>query len=198
MSLLLVIALAAPPTTPPTLVELATRLAAATAWRVDFVQEFVPAGFETGTKEGGTLLLAPPSRLRFDYGSSGRVFAVDGSIARHVDQAAGACDAVRLTTSVWARLPLASVLDPGAAARTFVVEETSQGLRLVPREPLAEVAAIDITRDGSGHVVRLQVTDEAGNRNVFSFSGWTAVADPGPSRFEPSLPGSAPCQPEAQ
>ncbi|HPC84521.1 MAG TPA: outer-membrane lipoprotein carrier protein LolA [Thermoanaerobaculaceae bacterium] len=194
--LLLALALAAPP--PPALAELAARLASAPAWHVGFVQEFVPAGFETGTEEAGTLLLAPPSRLRFDYGASGRVFAVDGTIARHVDQPAGVCDAVALTASAWARLPLSTLLDPGAAAKAFVVEPEPGGLRLLPREPVPELASLRIERDREGNVTRLEVTDETGNRNVFVFSGWTRVSAPDPSRFQPRLPGQDPCQPEVQ
>lgn len=198
MSVLLALALAAVPPPPTALAEVAARLASAPAWQVSFVQEFVPAGFETGTKEAGTLLLVPPSRLRFDYGATGRVFAVDGSTARHVDQPAGVCDAVLLTASAWARLPLATILDPAAAAQVFTVEPSAGGLRLVPREPHPDLASIDIERDGDGNVTRLVVTDATGNRNLFSFSGWSKVPTPDASRFRPGLTGEAPCQPEAQ
>lgn len=197
MLALLALAVAAAPRPPDTLAAVAARLASAPAWQVAFVQEFVPAGFESGTREAGTLLLAPPSRLRFDYGATGRVFAVDGTVARHVDEAAGVCDAVLLTASAWASLPLATVLDPAAAARAFAIEPARGGLRLVPLEPLAGVASVDIASDRDGHVTRLVVTDEAGNRNTLSFSGWRRVPAPAAARFQPGLPGSPPCQPEA-
>lgn len=197
MSLLLAIALAATPTPPPGLIELASRLAASPAWQADFVQEFVPAGFDTGSQDSGTMLLAPPSRLRFDYGSSGRIFAVSGLIARHVDAPAGVCDAVALSTSVWSRLPLATLLDPGATMQVFAVEQTPSGLHLVPREPMPEIEKIDITLGADGHVTRIETIDETGNRSIFRFSGWKAVPAPAPSRFLPSLPGQEPCHPEA-
>ena len=198
MSLLLMLTLAATPPPPAALTEVAARLASAPAWQVSFVQEYVPAGFETGTKEAGTLLLAPPSRLRFDYGSTGRVFAVDGSIARHVDQPAGVCDAVLLTASAWARLPLATLLDPAAAAQVFTIEPMAGGLQLVPREPYPDLASITLEHDRDGTVIRLVITDEYGNRNLFSFSGWQRMPLPAISRFRPGLTGEAPCQPEAQ
>lgn len=197
MSWLLALVLAAAPPPPDALARMTARLAQAPAWQVSFVQEFVPAGFDSGTREAGTLLLAPPARLRFDYGTSGRVFAVDGPVARHLDQPAGVCDAVLLTASAWARLPLATILDPAAAARTFAIAAVPEGTRLVPREPLAELASIDVACDRDGYVMRLVITDEAGNRNTFTFSGWKGVPAPPAARFQPSLPGQPPCQPEA-
>lgn len=197
MSFILAIVLAATPAPPPTLVDLASRLASSGAWQADFVQEFVPTGFEAGSQDSGTLLLAPPSRLRFDYGSSGRIFAVSGSIARHVDVPAGVCDAVALSTSVWSRLPLATLLDPGATMQMFAVDATPGGLRLLPREPMPEMEAIHVTLGPDGHVARIETIDESGNRSVFRFSGWKPVRAPVPSHFQPSLPGQEPCQPEA-
>lgn len=199
MVYLLVLALAAAPTTatpPPRLAALAARLASAPAWQADFVQEFVPSGFSEGTSDAGTLVLAPPSRLRFDYGASGRVFAVNGNVARHVDIPAEACDAVLLSASTWSRLPLASILDPAAAAAAFAISETPGGIRLEPLEPIPELARIEISLDGAGNVASVGVLDQTGNRNTFTFSRWRGLPAQPTSRFEPALAGQAPCRPE--
>src|SRR5512136_890037 len=129
---LLILALLAPPEQDG-LDRRAAALRAATAWRADFEQVYTPEGFTEGTTESGHLTLVPPGRLRFDYTSgSPRVFARDGSIGRLVDPAAGSCDAVRLDTGSWSRLPLAAALDPAAARRAFSVESRGPTLRLIP------------------------------------------------------------------
>jgi hypothetical protein len=196
--LLALVLIATPPAVapPPQLAALAARLASAPAWQADFVQEFVPSGFTEGTKDAGTLVLAPPSRLRFDYGASGRIFAVSGNVARHVDLPAEACDAVLLSASTWSRLPLASILDPAAAAVAFTISETPGGILLEPREPISELARIEITLDKAGNVASVQVLDETGNRNMFSFTMWRSLPAQPVSRFEPGLAGRAPCRPE--
>lgn len=199
MVCLLALVLAAAPSAvvpPPQLAALATRLASAPAWQADFVQEYVPSGFSEGTKDAGTLVLAPPSRLRFDYGASGRIFAVSGNVARHVDLPAGACDAVLLSASTWARLPLASILDPAAAAAAFAISETPGGIRLEPLEPIPELARIEITLDRAGNPASVLVLDQTGNRNTFSFTMWRTLPAQPTSRFEPALAGQAPCRPE--
>jgi len=194
--LALVLAAIPPPAPPQQLAALAARLAASPAWQADFVQDFVPSGFSEGTKEAGILVLAPPARLRFDYGASGRIFAVSGSVARHVDLPAGACDAVLLSASTWSRLPLASILDPAAAAAAFAIEETPEAIHLRPLEAIPEIARIEVTLDQGGNVASVLVLDEAGNRNTFSFRMWRRLAAQPVSRFEPALPGYAPCRPE--
>lgn len=175
---------------------LAATLRSAPAWRADFVQRYLPAGLDAGTSERGTVLLAHPLRLRFDYsGDSPRVFAVDGTVARLVDSTAGTCDAMALDRGRWARLPFAAILDPGAARDTFAVRAEAGGLHLLPRQPVAEVHEIVLTGRPGSPPSTLVVLDPAGNRNEFRFSRWQKMADPGPEPFQPHLPGVPPCPP---
>ncbi|HNX49492.1 MAG TPA: outer membrane lipoprotein carrier protein LolA [Thermoanaerobaculaceae bacterium] len=194
--LALLLAASPPPTQPSQLATLAARMAAAPAWQADFVQDLVPAGFSEGTREAGTLVVAPPARLRFDYGADGRIFAVSGSVARQVDLQTGGCDAVLLSASTWSRLPLATILDPAAAAGSFVISEAPGMIGLTPREPIPELATVEIRLDQAGNVASVMVLDQTGNRNTFSFSRWRRLPAQPVSTFEPALPGHVPCRPE--
>ncbi|MGD1148290.1 MAG: outer membrane lipoprotein carrier protein LolA [Thermoanaerobaculaceae bacterium] len=194
--LLLLLALPAPPAQ-DALDRLAAALRGAAAWQAGFVQKYTPEGFETGTTERGTLILSPPSEIRFDYTSGApRVFASDGSVGRLVDPAAGSCEAIRLDAGAWGRLPLAVALDPAASRRAFVVDSSGRTLRLVPKDPTPELAEITIDLGEDGLPTDLTVRDGSGNRNEFVFSGWRSRAAPPSSIFRPSLPGSPPCAPE--
>ncbi len=195
MAILLVLALAAPPA-PDNLESLAVALRSAAAWRAAFTQVYIPEGFSEGTSDSGTLTVAPPARLRFDYTSgSPRTFTADGHVGRLVDIAAGSCDAVRLDTGTWGRLPLAAVLDPAAARRSFTVESRGRELRLVPREPTPDLAGITVLLDAANLPASVTVVDGSGTRNAFTFTGWRPVAAPPSAFFEASLPGKEPCQP---
>lgn len=176
---------------------LAGALRGAAAWQARFVQRYVPEGLQTGTTEGGTLTLVAPSSLRFDYaGASPRTFATDGTVARLVDQRAGTCDAVRLDAGTWARLPLAAVLDPGAARRAFLVDSSGATLHLVPRDPTPELAELTVTLGPDSLPSEVTVRDSSANLNTFTLSGWRAVRKPPAKSFTPALPGSPPCEPE--
>ena len=167
------------------------------AWQADFVQEFVPSGFSEGTKDAGTLVLAPPSRLRFDYGASGRIFAVSGNVARHVDLPAGACDAVLLSASTWSRLPLASILDPAAAVAAFAIAEVtgSHPSRAAGADLRARPASRSrSTRQATWRRSWSSTRPETATRSP-SARGGASRAQP-VSRFEPALAGHAPCRPE--
>jgi hypothetical protein len=188
---------ATPPLVPAELEKLAATLRGAPAWRAEFVQTYTPAGFDEGTTDAGSLTLAPPDRLRFEYrGESGRVFALDGVVIRNVEENAGTCDAVRLDERMWGRLPLAALLDPTAAVASFSTEVTSGTLRLVPRQLNPDVASIEVAFATSNLVEKVTVTDPSGNRNVFSFSGWKAIGAQSDAVFHPALHGRPPCQPE--
>lgn len=195
-SLLLCAALSSAPSGAVSLEQVAAALKGAKAWRVSFAQRYVPAGFDAGATDRGTLVIAPPERLRFDYeGEAPRVFAFDGSVARMVDSAAGTCDAMNLDRTSWNRLPIATLLDPGATRAAFAMTIAGRTLRLVPREPIPELAAIEADIAADGLPALLVVRDAVGNRNEFTFSGWQRRDEPADSLFQPSLPGAAPCRP---
>ncbi len=180
------------------LAEVAAALKSAGGWRAGFSQRYLPEGFEHGSTDEGTVVVAPPLRLRFDYrGEDPRIFAVDGAVARLVDQRAATCDAVRLDRSTWGRLPLAALLDPAEAERAFVIESHGRTLRFTPRAPLPEVAELLVTVGADGLPSSIVVTDADGNRNEFAFTGWRRADEPSSVFFEPSLPGARPCAPPA-
>jgi outer membrane lipoprotein-sorting protein len=197
-TILLALAPVAPTSTPPAeLQHLATAMRGAAAWKATFTQTYTPSGFDEGTSDAGTVVVAPPGRLRFDYlGAEPRVFAVDEGVARQVDPGAGSCDAFRLDGALWDRLPLAALLDPAATVKSFDAVAVAGVLRLTPREPSPELASIEVTVGPSGLPATVVVRDGEGNRNLFSFSGWVAVAVPPAASFAPALPGKAPCRPE--
>jgi outer membrane lipoprotein-sorting protein len=196
-SLLLCAALSSVPDSGLSLDALAATVRSAPAWRATFVQRYLPEGFSSGTTDKGTLLLVSPNRLRFDYAPPNpRIFAVDGSLARLVDTTAGSCEAVRLDTTQWGRLPLAALLDPGAAHGTFTITIRGRTMHLVPREPLPELADVELTVGDDGMPTSVVAIDAGGNRNEFTFSDWRAARAPDPQAFQPSLPGAPPCVPE--
>jgi outer membrane lipoprotein-sorting protein len=193
---LLVLTLAAVPQ-PDALERLASAFRASPAWHADFAQVYIPEGFTEGTSEKGTVTVAPPARLRFDYTSGNpRVFATDGSIGRLVDPTAGSCDALRLDAGDLGRLPLAALLDPAATRRAFTVELEGRTLRLNPREPNPELETITVELDADSMPEVVTVRDTSGTRNRFTFNRWRPIAEPPPSFFEPHLPGAQPCLPE--
>ena len=166
------------------------------SWVARFEQSYTPAGFGETAPEGGTMTLSPPLRLRFDYaGPPPRAFATDGTVVRMVDPASQTCDAFRLDRALWGRMPLAALLDPGAARAVFAVSREGPTWRLTPREPSPDLAELLVTVGADGMPSGLTVTDAGGNGNRFSFSQWRRVADPPDALFHPALDGAAPCAP---
>ena len=198
-SLLLSAALSSAASGAPSLESLAAAINDAPAWRASFAQRYVPAGFTEGTADQGVVTVAPPVRLRFEYrGESDQVFAVDGAVVRMVDPGAGICDALRLDSATWGRLPLAALLDPAAAGRAFTSATRGAALVLVPREPMPELAELEVTVGRDGLPSTVVVLDGAGNRNEFSFRDWRRQSDPGVEPFRPSLAGQPPCVPDQE
>lgn len=198
--LVLTLALALTPTPPPvSLAAVAAALAGSPAWQAEFDQEYLPAGFDQGNREHGTVVIAPPARIRFDYGGPApRVFALDGNLARSVDPSAGTCDAVRIDQGAWERLPLAALLDPASAERSFQISSSGATLHLTPREPSPELVAIDVRVDASHFVTAVEVVDQDGNKNRFGFRRWRKATLPAQAFFRPALAGSPPCLPEGK
>jgi outer membrane lipoprotein-sorting protein len=181
----------------PSLTDLMARLATAPAWRADFEQHYVPAGFDEGTTDHGRVVVAPPGRLRFDYAGAGaRIFAVDGSIARMVDAKADTCDAIALDRQTVAGLPLAVLLDPVRARDAFSATVEGNALVLMPHSPSPDVAQIRIVVGGDGLPEAFTIVDDVGNRNEFVFIAWRGAKEaPAEASFQPSLPGHPPCTP---
>jgi len=184
---------------PPRLEAVAAALRGAAAWQAEFSQRYLPAGFENGAEEHGVLTLAPPAALRFDYAAEPpRTFATDGAVARWVDPAGGSCTAVRLDASTWGRLPLAALLDPGAANAAFAIASEGSRLTLAAREPTPELASVVVEVGADALPARVTVVDGSGNRNELTFSGWRARPLPDAGHFRPALPGATPCEPDEE
>jgi len=176
---------------------LAARLGASATWQASFTQRFLPAGFTTGTEEQGVFTFAQPSRLRFDYTSEPqRIFAVDGTVARIVDEKAGSCQAVVLSEGSWAALPVAGLADPAGLQQLFEVRQEGQKIVLRPRKALPEVALVEVVLGRDGLPAEVAVEDAQGNHNLFRFGPWHAVPSPRAGFFTPGLPGASPCLPQ--
>jgi len=174
----------------------AAELRSAPCWRADFEQRYVPAGFDTGATDRGHLTLVHPGSLRFDYeGEQGRLFATDGSVARYLDLGAVTCTAVRIDATTWGKLPLAAVLDPGAARAAFAIEGEGRRLTLTPHQTTPELARVEVEIGPDGLPASVTIVDGSGNHNGFALSRWERVDLPDASFFRPALPGAAACEP---
>jgi len=192
----LILSLVAASGAAPRLETVADALRGSPAWTAEFEQRYLPAGFDDGTVDSGTVLLASPDRLRFEYaGAPGRVFAFDGQVARMVDPGAATCDAVRLDEARRGSLPLAVLAAPGRQEELFAQRLEGVTLVLTPHRPDPEVSELRIDIDADGLPSRFTVVDGAGNRNEFSFSRWRRAGAPEAGAFAPGLPGRPPCDP---
>lgn len=178
----------------PELEAVAAALRAAPAWEVSFTQRYIPAGFTTGTEETGTLTLRPPDGVRFEY--QGRVFAVEGDVARVVDREIGTCEAIRLTADAFDRLPLSAILDPATARATFAVHGEGTALTLTPRRHHESVARVEVYLGAGRLPSKVVIVEHSGTRNEFRFQRWRRRGAPPPGYFLPALPGQTPCDPE--
>jgi hypothetical protein len=102
---------------------------------------------------------------------------------------------VHVDTATWGRIPLAVLLDPGAARSAFTTRASGPTLTLTPRQPSAELAELQITVGEEGLPVLLVLLDASGARNEFRLAGWRGIDPPAIEQFRPSLPGAPPCVP---
>lgn len=181
----------------PLLQALATALQKAPAWQATFTQAFSPAGFSASTEEKGVVTFSHPSRVRFDYTSAPhRVFALDGSQARMLDEATGSCQAWSLGEGAWAALPLAALTDPGALRQLFSLQQRQSRLVLQPHKPMIEVARLEVAVGSNGLPEEVVVEDAQGNRNRFRFTGWRQLETLPSGFFAPAPPGGQTCASE--
>lgn len=181
----------------PLLQALAAALQNTPAWQARFTQDFAPAGFSASTEEKGVVTFSHPSRVRFDYTSAPhRVFAMDGSQARMLDEGTGSCQAWSLGEGAWAALPLAALTDPGALKQLFTVRQQGRRLVLQPHKPMIEVAMLEVTVGSSGLPEEVVVEDAQGNRNRFRFAGWRELETVPSGFFSPAPSGGRACASE--
>jgi len=167
--------------------------AASPSFTANFVQSYAPSGFAAAAPETGRVILAAPDRLRFDYdGPEGKLFAFDGKAARQYVAADRQLVVRTLTAEERSRLPLLFFESPEALLRRFEVlaapgEGGTSEVKLTPKGG-GEPARLDLAVTASGEVKRLVVTDAAGNRTTFAFSGLAAGGKRSREDFAPKPP----------
>ncbi len=142
----------------------------------DFVQTYAPSGFAAAAPETGRVTLQSPDEIRFDYdGSEGKVFTFDGEAARQYVAADRQMIVRRLGRRERERLPLLFFESADSVLERYDATASGTGgglveLTLTPKAG-GEPARIALSVNGDGDVARLVVTDTAGNRTTFTFSG---------------------------
>lgn len=149
---------------------------ASPSYTVDFVQTYAPSGFAPAAPETGRLTLQAPDQLRFDYdGSEGKLFTFDGTAARQYVAADRQMIVRTLAPEDRERLPLLFFESAGSVLERYdaTAAASGGGLTEVTLTPKAggEPARIVLAVSPEGDVKRLVVTDTAGNRTTFTFSG---------------------------
>ena len=141
----------------------------------EFTQEYLPAGFSSGDSETGSLTLALPGCLRWDYDepfpksyllcdetvwtwnpgeSSGRTFAVDPERERGLDL-------LRLGVERLAERYTAELVEASGAGTE---------IRLEPLGPATEIAGATLRlAPGDGRLAELSYRDVEGNTTRFRF-----------------------------
>jgi outer membrane lipoprotein-sorting protein len=148
----------------------------APSFTTDFVQTYTPSGFAAAAPETGHVTLQSPDEIRFDYdGSEGKVFTFDGEAARQYVAADRQMIVRTLGRGERERLPLLFFESPDSVLKRYDASASGTGnglveLTLTPKAG-GEPARIALTVNSEGDVARLVVTDTAGNRTSFTFSG---------------------------
>jgi len=167
-------------------------LTAAGPEQAKFVQTYVPAGFHSGEEETGTLALALPDCLRWDYQDPyPKSFLVCGerAYAWNPEDGRGQASTVDRENQPGLDLLLLPVddlsgrydasVEPAGAARVAV--------HLAPRAGMAgrtELTEATLVVDTEAHrLVEVTYRDHEGNRTTFRISDYRSLHDP--SLFEP-------------
>ncbi len=163
------------------------------AWTADFTQTYVPAGFSSGDSETGTVAIALPGSLRWDYQQPyPRTFLIVGTAAYSWNEGESAgrrgevaerdrrhLDLLRLDLEAlrehYAAALEAGALDDGTAVHRVAMTPQTEGDVIEGATLLFGVA--------SGRLVGLEWSDVEGNATTFRFSGHRPVEDS--SRFVP-------------
>jgi len=147
----------------------------------EFTQSYVPAGFESGDTESGTVALGLPDCLRWDYLQPyAKSFLVCG--ARAWSWVEGEPRGQRVAIDADRELGLDLLLLPAAElARRYRVSSsaTPDGgteLTFEPLDPGSELLVANLFVDATGgRPVALEWRDREGSVTSFRFRGWRAV-----------------------
>jgi outer membrane lipoprotein carrier protein len=156
------------------------------AWTADFVQTWVPAGFSTGESESGTVSLALPGALRWDYETpypKSLLVKLDTAYSWNPGEASGR----RILLAPEEREQLALLeLDLATLRRRFSAAVQSAPderieIALTPLEDGNDVRQAQLTLDALSHrLIAMGYSDVEGNRTEFAFSGHRPVAGADP------------------
>lgn len=168
---------------------LRTELAHSGALGAEFVQSFVPAGFETGDSESGTIALGLPDCLRFDYlDPDPKAFLVCGERAWSwvPGEPRGKRIAIDAEDEIGLDLLLLGSAELATRYRLQASRSDGGGVELAfePLDPEARLAAGNLTIDAAGsRPLALSWRDREGAVTSFAFRAWRPLgAD---DRFTP-------------
>jgi Outer membrane lipoprotein carrier protein LolA len=197
-------AFAAPANTDPwqALERLRGALASSGPLAADFSQSYVPAGFEAGDVERGTIAVSMPDCLRWDYREPfAKSFLVCG--ARAWSWVEGEPRGQRTTIDAEREMGLDLLLLSSASladryrATIAATPEGGSELTFEPLDPKSElVAATLVVASGGERPLALDWRDREGNVTSFRFDGWRAPSEPTPFAPPSELEWSDPSAPE--
>jgi hypothetical protein len=158
-------------------------LAAAGPLAAEFTQSYVPAGFESGDSESGTLAARLPDCLRWDYAPpEAKSFLVCG--ARAWSWVPGEPRGQRIAIDAAGERGLDLLLLPAAElARRYRASAHPTGdggveLAFEPRASGSELLAANLTLEpGGSRPAALDWRDREGNVSSFRFRSWRPLAE---------------------
>ena len=153
-----------------------------------FVQIYTPAGFTTARREGGTVWIQAPERLRFDYAApEKKVFTYDAGEGRFFSPEDKQLTIRKLSPQEVARLPIVFLTSPADLAKRYEIQRDASGTVLFkPRAPDPDLAWLKLSIAANGTVEALSYEDGSGSRTEFRFEGWTSekARPPGDYKIE--------------
>jgi len=189
---LLVVTAAAPPADDANtlLAALAGHFRGAPSVKGHFVQAYTNKALGREVKEEGTLLLAPPDRLRWEYQKPERkLFIAAGGVSWFYVPADEVAYRVFLDKDRSRLLPTRFILGDEKLGDEFEATEVPahEGLRrlvLMPRVPTEELERLVLTLAFPGpRLDTLDVLDPLGNRTSYRFTDLAAAGTPRASDF---------------
>lgn len=153
------------------------RFADGAAHAAAFVQIYTPAGFTTARREGGTVWIQAPERLRFEYAApEKKTFTYDAGEGRFYAPEDGQLTVHHLRPDEKARLPVVFLRSTEDLARNYSISAQAAGngvsLTLTPRAPHPDLSWLKLVVESDGSVSELSFEDTGGNRTVFRFEAW--------------------------
>ncbi len=173
------------------LTRLRQRLAADGPQRADFTQTYVPAGFASGETESGTVALALPDCLRWDYGEPyAKSFLLCGHDAYSWNPGEKVGRHYRIESRDEPGLDLLLLSVEALRARYgATLKRGADGLEvwLAPLAPAGNSpVSATLTLDGAGaRLTGLAYRDREGNQTRFALSGYQPIRGAARDSFEP-------------